>query len=88
MAFPIGAGPALEPRTQSTRAGHHLARGYTPPAPAPLVALAFRLRRALRVRLRGLAAARYGEGDIYLAFLGGLVIAACVFVPFLPRLSY
>lgn len=87
MAFPIGAGSALEPRAQSTRAAHVLARGYTPPAPSPLASLAFRTRRALRTRLRGLKAARYGEGDVYLAFIGGLVIAACVFVPFLPRLS-
>lgn len=88
MIFPIGAGPALEPRAQSTRAAMPLARGYTPPAPSPLVAAAFRTRRALRASLRGLTAKRYGDGEIYLAFVGGIVVAACVFVPFLPRLSF
>jgi hypothetical protein len=88
MTFPIGAGSALEPRTQSTRAALPLARGYTPPAPKPLVAVAFRAHRALRARMRSLTAKRYGDGEIYLAFVGGIVIAACVFVPFLPRLSF
>lgn len=82
-----GASAALEPRGQSTRPPLPLARGYRPPHASWLAIHAFRLRKALRARLQALGAARYGEGDIYLAFIGGLLIAACVIVPFLPRLT-
>lgn len=88
MAFHIGAGAALEPRRQSTRPPAPLARGYTPPRASWLATHAFRLRKALRARLRAATAARYAEGDLYLAFVVGLILAACVFVPFLPRLDY
>ena len=88
MQTKIGTGSALEPRAQSTRAGHTLAQGYTPPRTTGLMALAFRLRNALRARLRGPTATHYGEGELYLAFVGGLLLATCVFVPFLPRLAY
>lgn len=88
MASQIGAGAALEPRGQSTRPPIALARGYTPPRAYLPATHAFRLRKALRARLRGLTAARYAEGDLYLAFVGGLLLAACVFIPFLPRLDY
>ena len=60
----------------------------TPPRTARLIALAFRLRSALRARLRSATATRYGDGELYLAFVGGLLLATCVFVPFLPRLAY
>jgi hypothetical protein len=88
MQNAIGAGPVLEPRPQSTRALQPLARGYHPPRAHRLASGAFRLRNAVRARLCGFRSHRYGEGHLYMAFLGGLVIAACVFVPFLPRLAY
>lgn len=88
MAIQIGAGAALEPREESTRPALPLARGYTPPRTAALLTLAFRVRKALRARLRAARAIRFADGDLYLAFIGGLIVAACVFVPFLPHLTY
>jgi hypothetical protein len=78
----------LKSRTQFTRRAQPVARGYGPPPHLPLVDAAFRFRGALRARLRAIKANRYSEVDIYTAFLGGLLTAFCVFVPFLPRLSF
>ncbi|WP_199098985.1 hypothetical protein [Dyella sp. ASV21] len=46
------------------------------------------MRAAVRARWAAFNASRYGEGDLYLAMVCGVVIAAGVFVPFLPRLDY
>jgi len=43
---------------------------------------------AMRIRLHGESAPRYGASELYIAFVGGLVLAACVFVPFLPHFPY
>ena len=87
MHFKQDARAALEPRPQSTRPTYPFARGYSPPRASRLLSPAFRLRSALRARLRGATAKRYGDGELYIAFIGGLIVAACVFVPFLPRLA-
>ena len=79
--------PALGAPAQSTRRQEPAARGYHP-SPAPIVP------RALRAALRGLraltAALRprrrpYSEPELVVAFLTGLLLAACTFLPFLPR---
>jgi len=87
METKIGAGSALEPRPQSTRPCPAQARGYRPPRTG-LIAAVWRTRTALRARLRAATAPRYGAGELYIAFLGGLVLAACALVPFLPHFPY
>jgi len=83
METKIGAGSALEPRAQSTRAHTPLARGYKPPQGTGQAQA-----HAMRIRLHGESAPRYGASELYIAFVGGLVLAACVFVPFLPHFPY
>jgi len=87
MQTTIGAGPALEPQPQSTRAAQLVARGYTPARPLCLVAAWFHFRKALRAHLRALSTAQYHTGELCVAFLGGLLLAACVFVPFLIHVT-
>lgn len=89
METKIGAGSALEPRSQSTRPHPPLARGYRPPRRAGRGGGAIhQARSALRAHLGRTNAPRYGAGELYIAFVGGLVLAACVLVPFLPHLAY
>jgi len=85
METKIGAGSALEPRPQSTRPHSPLARGYRPPRRFDVISAADHAKRALRTQLRRATAPRYGACELYIAFVGGLVLAACVLVPFLPH---
>jgi hypothetical protein len=88
METMMGAGPALEPRPQSTRPHSPLARGYRPPQRLGRMGAAGQAKRALRAQLRHASAPRYGAGELYIAFVSGLVLAACVLVPFLPHFPY
>lgn len=83
-----GARAALEPRRQCTRPRTIVARGYTPPRPHRVLHLALRLRQQARGQQRAIQTAFRPEGQVLVAFVAGLVMAACVFVPFLPRFAH
>jgi hypothetical protein len=88
METKIGAGSALEPRPQSTPHHAPLARGYRPPRRRGLIAIARCTRSAVYAHLSRATTPRYGAGELYIAFVGGLVLAACALVPFLPHLAH
>lgn len=88
METKIGAGSALEPRPQSTRPHLPLARGYRPPRRLDLVGAGYQARSELRALVGRVTAPRYGADELYIAFVGGLVLAACALVPFLPHFPY
>lgn len=77
--------PVPGPRAQSTRRHEPVARGYHPtPAPMPL-RVAWAVLRGLRALRMAGRRRLYGEPELVVAFLAGLVLAACTFFPFLPR---
>lgn len=75
--------PMPGPLAESTRRQEPAARGYRP-KPASWA------ERAAWAALRALATLShrrrpYGEQELFVAFVAGLVLATCVVLPFLPR---